>query len=177
MACIFFTPFFTAVYIVERLVLQTLYVLKKEILQILCQKKNAVYNQKQLIIKRGYNGAHTVDRFSAWFYLIGEGQYYHLSWFVEIFEITCDAILAKAGCLGWIGQYLQFLRMDLICIVGGGYREELQTRCCEQGVVRNKPNHLLRALAGEEQLWFIDCHLPAPTCVLSVTPLYTLLSF
>ena len=33
MACIFFTPFFTVVYIVERLVLQTIYVLKKEILQ------------------------------------------------------------------------------------------------------------------------------------------------
>ena len=33
-----FTPFFTAVYIVERLVLQTIYILNKEILQ----KKSAV---------------------------------------------------------------------------------------------------------------------------------------
>jgi hypothetical protein len=34
-ACIFFTPFFTAVYIVEWLILQTIYLLKKEILQFL----------------------------------------------------------------------------------------------------------------------------------------------
>ena len=33
MACTFFTPFFTAVYIVERLVLKTIYILKMEILQ------------------------------------------------------------------------------------------------------------------------------------------------
>jgi hypothetical protein len=32
-ACIFFTPFFTSPYIVERLVFQTIYVLNKEILQ------------------------------------------------------------------------------------------------------------------------------------------------
>ena len=38
-----FTPFFTAVYIVERLVLQTIYVLDKEILQFL-GLKFVVYN-------------------------------------------------------------------------------------------------------------------------------------
>ena len=32
-ACIFFTPFFTAVYNQDRLILQTIYVLNKEILQ------------------------------------------------------------------------------------------------------------------------------------------------
>ena len=37
-----FTPFFTAVYILERLLLQTIYVLNKEILQ-----------------RADYNGAHT----------------------------------------------------------------------------------------------------------------------
>ena len=38
-----FTPFFTAVYIVEQLVLQTIYVLNKEILQFL-GLKSVVYN-------------------------------------------------------------------------------------------------------------------------------------
>ena len=42
-AYIFFTPFFTAVYIVERLVLQTFYVLNTEILQFF-GLKSAVYN-------------------------------------------------------------------------------------------------------------------------------------
>ena len=43
---VFFTPFFTAVYIIEWLILQTIYVVNKEILQ----KKSV-----------GYNGAYTVD--------------------------------------------------------------------------------------------------------------------
>ena len=46
--CILFTPFFTAVYIVEQLVLQTIYVLKKE-----KDPKIAVYNWERLIIKSG----------------------------------------------------------------------------------------------------------------------------
>ena len=45
------TPFFTAVYIVERLVLQTIYVLNKEILQFL-GLKSAVYDQEQVIMAR-----------------------------------------------------------------------------------------------------------------------------
>ena len=48
-ACIFFTPFFTAVYIVERLVLQTIYVLDKEILQFL-DLKSVVYNRERIIM-------------------------------------------------------------------------------------------------------------------------------
>ena len=56
MACIFFTPFFIAVYIVERLVLQTIHVLNKEILQFLGQE-SAVYNRERFLIKsvRMYN--------------------------------------------------------------------------------------------------------------------------
>ena len=42
-----FYPIFTAVYIVERLILQTIYVLKKEILRFL-GLKSAVYNQERL---------------------------------------------------------------------------------------------------------------------------------
>ena len=49
---IFFTRFFTAVYISERLVLQTIYVINKEILQILGQK-SAVYNGERIQIKSG----------------------------------------------------------------------------------------------------------------------------
>ena len=45
-----FTPFFTAVYIAELLVLQTVYVLKKEILQFL-GLKSVVYNQEWFQIK------------------------------------------------------------------------------------------------------------------------------
>ena len=48
-----FTPFFSAVYIVERLILQTIYVLNKEILQFL-GLKSAVYNQEQLILQTIY---------------------------------------------------------------------------------------------------------------------------
>ena len=48
---IFFTPFFTVVYIVEQLVLQTIYVLNKEILQFL-GLKSAVYDQEQVIMAR-----------------------------------------------------------------------------------------------------------------------------
>ena len=44
-----FTPIFTAVYIVEGLVLQTIYVLNKEILQYL-DLKFAVYNQDRVIM-------------------------------------------------------------------------------------------------------------------------------
>ena len=47
-----FTPFFNAVYIVERLVLQTIYVLNKEILQIL-GLKSAVCNRERFQIKSG----------------------------------------------------------------------------------------------------------------------------
>ena len=45
------TPFFTAVYIVEWLVLQTIYVPKKEMLWFL-GKKSAVYNQERFMIKK-----------------------------------------------------------------------------------------------------------------------------
>ena len=47
--CIFFTLFFTAIYIVERLVLQTIYVLNKVILQFL-GLKSAVYNLERVIL-------------------------------------------------------------------------------------------------------------------------------
>ena len=56
----FFTPFFTVVYIVERLLLQTIYVLQKEILQFFGPKigglqSRAVSNQKWVIMARvGY---------------------------------------------------------------------------------------------------------------------------
>ena len=48
--CIFFTPFFTAVYIVEWLIVQTIYVLNKKILQFL-GLKSAVYNVRYICIK------------------------------------------------------------------------------------------------------------------------------
>ena len=51
-ACILFTPFFTAVFIVERLVLLTIYVVNMEILQYL-GLKSAVYNQEGFQIKSG----------------------------------------------------------------------------------------------------------------------------
>ena len=54
-ACIPFTPFFTAVYIVEPLVLQKMCVLKKEILQYL-GLYTAAYNRERLQIKSGING-------------------------------------------------------------------------------------------------------------------------
>ena len=47
-----FIPFFTAVYIVEWFVLQTIYVLNKEILQYL-SLKSAIYNYEQFQIKSG----------------------------------------------------------------------------------------------------------------------------
>ena len=47
-----FTPFFTVALIVERLVLQTIYVLNKEILQFLGQK-SVVYNRERFLIKSG----------------------------------------------------------------------------------------------------------------------------
>ena len=49
---VFFTPFFTAVYIVEWLILQTIYVLNKEILQFL-PLTSAVYKQERFQIKCG----------------------------------------------------------------------------------------------------------------------------
>ena len=60
----FFTPFFTAVYIVERLVLHTVYVLNKKILQLL-SLKFAVYNLRFIIksgfkLRAGCNGVHAV---------------------------------------------------------------------------------------------------------------------
>ena len=50
-----FSPFFTAVYIVERLVLQTIYVVNKEILQFL-SLRSAVYNLDK------FNGARTIGK-------------------------------------------------------------------------------------------------------------------
>ena len=47
-----FTPFFTAVYNQERLILQTIYVLNKKILQFL-SVKSAVYNPEWFQIKNG----------------------------------------------------------------------------------------------------------------------------
>ena len=52
MACIFFTPLLSAVYNVERLILQTIYIINKEILQFL-GIKSAIYNQERFQIKRG----------------------------------------------------------------------------------------------------------------------------
>ena len=49
---IIFTPIFTVVSIVEPLVLQTIYVLNKEILQFL-GLKSAVYNRERFQIKSG----------------------------------------------------------------------------------------------------------------------------
>ena len=43
--CIFFTPFFTAVYNLERLILETIYVGNSS-------KKSAVYNQERVIMAR-----------------------------------------------------------------------------------------------------------------------------
>ena len=48
---LFFTTFFTAVHIVVGLILQTIYVLNKEILQFL-GLKSAVYNQERVIMAR-----------------------------------------------------------------------------------------------------------------------------
>jgi hypothetical protein len=48
----FFTPFFTEVYIVEQLVLQTIYVLNKEILKFL-GLKSAISNRERFQIKSG----------------------------------------------------------------------------------------------------------------------------
>ena len=48
-AYIFFTPFFTAVYNQERLILQTIYVLKRGN----SSKNVAVYNQERFQIKSG----------------------------------------------------------------------------------------------------------------------------
>ena len=45
-----FTPFFTAAYIVERLVLQTIYVLNKKILQFL-SLKSAVYSGEWVVME------------------------------------------------------------------------------------------------------------------------------
>ena len=47
----FFTPFLTAVYNVEQLILQTIYVLNKEFLKLL-GLKIAVYNQERVIMAR-----------------------------------------------------------------------------------------------------------------------------
>ena len=47
-----FYPIFTVVYIEERFILQTIYVLKKGILHFL-SLKSAVYTQERLLIKSG----------------------------------------------------------------------------------------------------------------------------
>ena len=54
--CIFLTKFFTTVYIVERLVLQTIYVPKKG--------NSSIFGPKIRVLKSraGYNGARTVSR-------------------------------------------------------------------------------------------------------------------
>ena len=51
MVCTVFTPVFTVVYIVERLVIKTIYVLNKEILQFL-GLKFAVSDQERVIMAR-----------------------------------------------------------------------------------------------------------------------------
>ena len=55
----FFTPFFTAVYIVEQLVLQIIYVLKKKNLQFL-SLKSAVIIESGFKSRAGYKSACTV---------------------------------------------------------------------------------------------------------------------
>ena len=50
MVCIFFTPFFTAVYIVELLVLRTIYVLNKKIRQCLDLKSKVISKQERVIM-------------------------------------------------------------------------------------------------------------------------------
>ena len=55
-----FNPFFTAIYIVEWSVLQTIYVLNKEILQFQ-GLKSMVYNQEWFQIKSRLFNAQTVD--------------------------------------------------------------------------------------------------------------------
>ena len=50
-ACIFLIPFFTAVDIVKQLILQTIYVLNKEILIFFGPKIPGLYNQKRFQIK------------------------------------------------------------------------------------------------------------------------------
>jgi hypothetical protein len=58
MACIFFTPFFTAVYIVERLVSQTIYVSTKQGNTSIFEPKicglklRAVSNQERVVMAR-----------------------------------------------------------------------------------------------------------------------------
>ena len=59
MACIFFTPYFTAVYIVERLVLQTIYVLKRK--KIFFGPKIRVYgNHRQGITELSFKNYFTL---------------------------------------------------------------------------------------------------------------------
>ena len=66
----FFTPFFTAFYIVEWLVLQTIYVLNKEILQFL-GLKSYVYNQERVIMAHvHYFHYHALFRHIARFIII-----------------------------------------------------------------------------------------------------------
>ena len=60
-ACIFLTPFFTTIYIVDRLVLQTIYLVKKEILQYLGQNSRFIIKSVSKS-RAGYNGACTVCR-------------------------------------------------------------------------------------------------------------------
>ena len=51
-ACILFTPYFTTVYIVVQLVLQTIYVLNKEIFQFF-SLKSVAYNHERFQINSG----------------------------------------------------------------------------------------------------------------------------
>ena len=47
-ACIYFPPFFNVVYNQEQLILKTIHVVHREILE----KKSAVYNQERVLIER-----------------------------------------------------------------------------------------------------------------------------
>ena len=62
MVCIFFTPFFTAAYIVELLVLQTIYVVNKKIHQFLGIKIFSIIIESSFKSRAGYNGVRTVDK-------------------------------------------------------------------------------------------------------------------
>ena len=69
MVCLFFTLFFTSAYIVERLVLKTIYMPNKEILQFL-GLKSAVYNWERLHIKSGYLVAQAFGHVSNFFWQV-----------------------------------------------------------------------------------------------------------
>ena len=55
MPCIFLTPFFTEIYIVEQLILQTIYLINKDIILQCLGLKYTIYYQEQFQINTGYN--------------------------------------------------------------------------------------------------------------------------